>query len=201
MSDATTPSEPLHRVCPRCSVQSTVGGHYCPNCGASFDRRRSSRLSRRTVALGAAALLVIAAVGTGILVKNSSDTKTEARAEAALAEEAAVAEEQEAARLEAAQRASDASERTQRGEVVVQLEDNITKDAKELVDDDLLEGPIKSSSCTATGGGSTDDLTALTGTFECIAVNKEGDDGTASGYAYNGTIDWQSGELTWQLGG
>jgi len=55
--------------------------------------------------------------------------------------------------------------------------------------------------CAATGGGSTDDLTARTGTFGCLAVNKENKDDTASGYSYAGTIDWDTGELTWQLGG
>ncbi len=63
----------------------------------------------------------------------------------------------------------------------------------------FLEGPILSASCTATGGGSTDDLTARTGTFDCIAVNEENKDDTVSGYGYAGTLDWDTGSATWHL--
>jgi len=73
-----------------------------------------------------------------------------------------------------------------RAKLVKALEVQVTKDAKEKVKEDLLEGPIKYSSCTATGGGSVDDLTALTGTVECLAVNKENNDETVEGWRYSG---------------
>ncbi len=92
------------------------------------------------------------------------------------------------------------AERDTRASTVEELEKNITKSAKEAVDEGVLEGPIKRSSCTATGG-SVDDLTALTATFECLAINEEHDDGSASGYQYSGTVDWDSGQMQWQLGG
>lgn len=115
-----------------------------------------------------------------------------------MAERQAEAERRDA---ELTQAAADATERSARRELVTDLEKNITKHAKRAVEDDLLDGPIMYTSCTATGGGSADDLTALTGTFECLAVNEERDDGTASGYGYAGTTDWDTGEMTWQLGG
>ncbi len=62
-----------------------------------------------------------------------------------------------------------------------------------------LTGPILSASCTPLGGGSADDLTSLTGTFECIAVNKENVDGTSSGYRFSATIN-SNKDYTWHLG-
>lgn len=125
------------------------------------------------------------------------------RGDAEAAEQAQRERDDEAEKLErqeANERAADQSEREHRTTLVEELEKNITNSAKEAVDDGVLEGPILSSSCTATGG-SVDDLTSLTGTFSCIAVNKENDDGTANGFEYAGTVDWDSGELQWQLGG
>jgi hypothetical protein len=68
------------------------------------------------------------------------------------------------------------------------------------VADGTLEGPILRSVCTATGAGSADDLTALTGTFDYLAVTEKNSDGTERGYSYAGTI-WEAGRITWQLNG
>ena len=43
------------------------------------------------------------------------------------------------------------------------------------------------------------DLTALTGTFECIAVNKKNADGSSSGYRFSAAINWGK-DYTWHLG-
>ena len=83
--------------------------------------------------------------------------------------------------------------------MVTQLEASILKDAKDRVNAQTLTGPILSVSCTALGGGSSDVLTSLTGTFECIAVNKKNADGSSSGYRFSGTINWGK-DYTWHLG-
>lgn len=193
MSEPQLPQDTFTRVCRKCSTQSTGSGRFCPNCGKSFERGRSNRINRKALIIGALAFALIAASGTGLVLKNRHDDQVEATrvANAEEAEEERVAEEQAAA---------DEAERDLRNDYVKELEKNITKDAKDNVRNGLLDGPILKSSCTATGGGSTDDLTALTGTFECIAVNKEDKDGTMSGYSYSGTIDWESAELSWHLG-
>lgn len=121
-------------------------------------------------------------------------------AEKAEEEAAKEAEEKAAAEL-AAQEAADEAERDSRREQVTFLQQTITKDARKGVAEYLLEGPILRTVCTATGGGSADDLTALTGTFDCLAVSEKHSDGTESGYGYAGTIDWESGRVSWQLGG
>jgi hypothetical protein len=68
-----------------------------------------------------------------------------------------------------------------------------------MVNAQTLTGPILSVSCTALGGGSSDDLTSLTGTFECIAVNQKNADGSSSGYRFSATINWNK-DYTWHLG-
>ncbi|MCD9198316.1 hypothetical protein [Aeromicrobium wangtongii] len=142
-------------------------------------------------------LVLLGAAGSALAVKQHRDDLAADRAAAA-----AERQENRAANAAAdAQEEANETERASRRDLIEALQEQITKDAKKKVADDLLDGPILYSSCTATGGGSTDDLTALTGTFECIAVNKENDDGTASGYRYAGTAEWDSGSITWKLGG
>lgn len=192
----TEPLDQPTRTCRRCSTTTSVPGDFCPSCGTSFVRR-SRRPSRRTVIVATVVAVLVGAGAAGLLVKQHADQQTADRAAAASER----LDRQRAGDAAAAQVEADAAERSARADLVEALQDEVTKDAKEKVDDDLLEGPILYSSCTATGGGSTDDLTALTGTFECLAVNEENADGTASGYRYSGTADWGSGSYTWRLGG
>ncbi|WP_431446575.1 hypothetical protein [Aeromicrobium sp.] len=188
-------TDPPLRVCPKCSAQSQVEGDFCPRCGTSYDRMRRRRPGRRSIIVGGAVLLLILGAGTGLVLKDRHDQQVQEDRAAALAEEHAEAEQAE---LDA-QSEADESEREQRRDLIVELEKLIKKDAKANVKQGFLEGPILSASCTATGGGSTDDLTARTGTFDCIAVNEENKDDTVSGYGYAGTLDWDTGSATWHL--
>jgi hypothetical protein len=193
MNDVT---ENPTRICRKCSVASSTEGDFCPSCGASYVRR-SRRPSGKVVIIGLIGLIIVSAAVGGILIKHRNDAAAADRAEAA-----SQRQERRAANLaEAEQTEADESERSARADLVEALEEQVTKDAKEKVADDLLEGPILYSSCTATGGGSTDDLTALNGTFECMAVNTENADGTVSGYRYSGTAEWGTGSISWRLGG
>ena len=184
------------RTCRRCSTTTATPGDFCPACGTSYVRR-SRRPSRRSVIAAAVAVVLLGGAAAGVVVKRQSDADARDRAAAASDRR----DRREANAAADAQAEADEAERSERASLVEELQDQVTKDAKEKVDDDLLEGPILYSSCTATGGGSTDDLTALTGTFECLAVSTENADGTASGYRYSGTADWGSGSYTWRLGG
>jgi len=49
-------------------------------------------------------------------------------------------------------------------------------------------------------GGSSQNLGQSTGTYSCIAVYQTNIDGTQSGYRYTGTINFDTGDETWQLG-
>lgn len=194
MSTPNTDDQPT-RVCRRCSAESTTTGSFCPSCGSSYVRG-SRRPSRKALVAGLVAVLLVAGVGSGIAVKRHQDAVDRDRVAAADAREA----EQFAQDATDRKDAVDEAEREQRRTLVMMLEERITKDAKDLVTDGTLDGPIEYSSCTATGGGSDDDLTALTGTFDCMAVNKENDDGTVSGYSYQGTAEWSTGSITWIFG-
>lgn len=56
-----------------------------------------------------------------------------------------------------------------------------------------------SASCNPVSG-STDDLTDITTSFDCFVATKDNADGTQSGYFFNATVNWNSGEYTYGLG-
>lgn len=194
----------LTRVCSKCSVQSASTGDFCPNCGRSYQRRGVSRRTRVIVGLVLAAV-VLGAGTTGAVAKvrhnhaaKTAQAAADARA-AKLAKEKAKAKVA-AARKRAAKRAANNAERLDRHAAVKQMEQSITKDARKDVASGVLDGPILYSTCDPLGGGSTDDLTALTTTFSCLAVNKKNNDGTVSGYSFHATQNWTTGSYSWGLG-
>lgn len=186
---------PVTRVCPRCSAQNVGAGQFCPQCGTSYVKVSRRPTRRQSVVMAVVAALVLAGVG-GIVAKRQHDASQREDVAAASKDLAA----DRAREADEAQAEADDAERTARDDLVTYLEDQITQDAKESVSDGVLDGPIKFTQCTATGGGSTDDLTALTGTFECLAANVEKDDGTIEGYAYSGTAEWETGSISWRFG-
>ncbi|UNK45219.1 hypothetical protein [Arthrobacter sulfonylureivorans] len=196
------------KVCRKCSVQSQTNGNFCPQCGATYTARRTGVKVTKKLALITAAVIVLGGTGTGIAfgVQHSNQVKEEQAAAAAqAAEEAAAAEatkraEEEAAEALAEQEAEDAAARLIRETIVTALEKSVQKDAKGRAKDGSLTGPIKRTECTPLGGGSVDDLTAITGTFECIAVNEVRDDGSESGYVFSATVNWDEASYSWHLG-
>jgi type II secretory pathway pseudopilin PulG len=191
------------RVCPKCSAQGLTSGDHCPHCGASYTRRKgrlrgASRRAKLIVG-GVVAVLLIGGSVTGVLLKLQHDNDVAATHKQQRQE----AQRQAAAQTQAQQAIDQANQekRTLRAGIVTSLQDSVTKDATKNVDQGLLTGPISSTSCTPVGGGSTDDLTAHTGNFSCIAVNKTNGDGTSEGYRYSATVNYDDGSYTWHLGG
>lgn len=200
--------EPPTKVCPKCSVQTQTAGSFCPHCGASYaGGRKFPKFSKRVVLI-AVGLLIVAIAGLTIALSIQHNNQVNAeRAAAAAATEAQKEREAEEARASAAASAeaaakeeADSAERENRKAIVSALEASILKDAKSRVDKGVLDGPISRAACTPLGGGSTDDLTAITGTFECIAVNKTEADGSESGYRFSATINWNEASYSWHLG-
>jgi len=195
------------KVCRHCSVQSETTGEYCPHCGRPYTKGARSK-SMQWVAVSVLAALVVAGATTGALVlKGRHDhavhlqaVAAQRKAAAEAAAKAQAARQAAAAKRAAAKRAADQRERQQRHQAVRYMEKTITKDAQKDVDSGLLDGPILRTTCDPLGGGSTDDLTALTTTFSCLAVNKKNNDGTVSGYAYSATMNWTKGSFSWHLG-
>jgi type II secretory pathway pseudopilin PulG len=190
------------RVCPRCAAVAQVAGDYCPHCGQPYMAAvANSGISRRVkVALvGLLALLVLGGAGAAIAIKLHHDSQVAAQHRRAVA--AAQARQAAAAQAQQQQQAQQAAETTQRQTMETSLQNAITKDAQQSVDNGVLTGPILSTSCTPLSGGSSESLSSASGTYTCLAVNKLNPDGTSSGYHYSGTIDFTTGTSTWRLGG
>lgn len=193
------------KVCRKCSVQSLTVGGYCPSCGTPYvARRRFANVNKRLVAVAAAVLIIaVAGIAVSLNIQHTNQVNAE-QAAAASAAEAENKRQAEAARASQAaadaKQAADAAKRAQRKLIVTSLEDSILKDAESRVGKGILEGPITRASCTPLGGGSSDDLTAITGTFQCIAVNKTEADGSSSGYRFSATVNWNDASYSWHLG-
>lgn len=197
--------EPQTKVCRKCSVQSLTVGGYCPSCGAPYvARRRFANVNKRLLFIAAAVLVaVIAGIGITANIQHTNQINAE-QAAAASAAEAENKRKAEATRASeaaaAAKQAADATKRAQRKLIVTALEESVKKDAESRVTKGVLDGPITRASCTPLGGGSSDDLTAITGTFQCIAVNKTEGDGSSSGYRFSATVNWNDASYSWHLG-
>jgi hypothetical protein len=201
---------PPTKVCAKCSVQTETSGDFCPHCGNSYVARRR-RLGRKAgVGIVAAVVLLLGtAAGITLKVKHDRDQELKAAAAERLAAEEAAAEkaQEEAEAKEAARRkrreakaTAERAERHLRASLIKQMQKSITKDAKERVADGELEGPIYYTSCDPLGGGSVDDLTALTTTFECLAVNEKLGGGQVRGWVFSATANWDEGSWSWRLG-
>src|SRR3954464_2408397 len=74
------------KVCPQCSAQTQTAGAFCPQCGASYMRkRRKTRLTRRGRIARFVALAIVLAGGgaAGVILKLDHDSKAHAAAVAA----------------------------------------------------------------------------------------------------------------------
>lgn len=179
--------------------------------GAATSRpgsRGASQRGRRWVLFAAAAVLLLGVLGGGVAWKLAADQReAEAAAQAAASSSAAAeqaAEEQKEREREeaaaAAQEERDDAERQLRLESVTEIEASVQEMAEGHVADGIIDGPIIDVTCSPVGGGSTDDLTEQTTVFACFVANEDNGDGTMSGYGYNATMNWSTGEYTYSLG-
>lgn len=153
------------------------------------------------ISLAAVLLILIAGgVTTGVVMNNiHSQEVAQQRAEAAKKKAEAERAAEAAAAAEAAKEAADSAQRAERASTVTQVEASIKKMAEDDVAKGLIDGPVIAVKCNPVSG-STDDLTDTTTTFDCFVANKDNGDGTQSGYFFNATVNWTSGEYTYSLG-
>lgn len=202
VAEAVAPTQV--KVCPRCSVQDTTTGEFCPHCGARYAKRKRSKRSK--VIAGAVVLVVLlVAGGVAAALKISHDDDVAAQREKRhkqelLAAAAAKAEQQreelaaERARQEAA--ADRALDREIKKSIEHSMEKSITKDAKKNVDNGILEGPILGTQCDQAPGDARKSATP----YSCLAITKRSDDGTIEGYTFTATANLKTGEYRWHLG-
>lgn len=189
------------RVCPKCSTQERTAGQFCPHCGASYTKSRP-RFSRRAklVAGGLVLILTLAGAATGIVLKVHQDNQVAAQKRAAAA--AAQAQQQQAQQQQATQNAQNQATQSAHQDLVNALQKSVTQDAQKDVDNGTLNGPaITTSNCTPSDGSSVTDPSVHTASFTCIAVNQTSGDGTQQGYRFSGTVNYDSGQYSWHLGG
>lgn len=153
------------------------------------------------IALAAVLVLLIAGGVSAVVVSNNVHAQQVADAKAATKKKAdeKKAEEEAAASAAAVKQAADDAKRLQRQQTVTEVEGAIMKMAEDDVSKGVLNGPVLTVSCSPVSG-STDDLTDTTTTFDCFAANKDNGDGTQSGYFFNATVNWTSGQYTYGLG-
>jgi hypothetical protein len=192
------------KVCPKCSVQETTAGEFCPHCGARYAKKRRSKRTKVT-ALAALGALVLAGGATAAVLKVSSDDaaqqKRDERHQAEVAAEAAQAAQakREAQAKEVADHEAAAQRKLDRqlsSIIVHEMEKRITKDAKKDVDLGVLEGPILGTDCSPAAGGGTKSATP----YDCMAITTRNDDGTIQGYNFSATANMKNGSFTWKLG-
>ncbi len=195
------------RLCPHCAALSQTSGDFCPHCGSRFIAAGRAGVSTRVkvAALCVLAVFVLGGAGVGVAIKVHHDNQVAAQhrqaAAAARAHQLAVQRAQAARRAQqAAQQAQRAAEISQRQSLEGQLQTAITNDATQKAYAGVLfNGPALSTTCTPISGGSSQDLSRSTGTYSCLAIYQNNGDGTSSGYGYTGIINFDTGNMTWQL--
>ncbi|MCW3050540.1 MAG: hypothetical protein JWO74_4824 [Solirubrobacterales bacterium] len=203
------------KVCPKCSVAERTRGAFCAHCGASYDRaaarRRRPRPSRRVTLTLLAVVILLAGggVAAAMIVQHNNDQKAQRAHEAVLrrrAQErhlealAKAAADRAAAAARRGKEEQDAATRGVRRSLVNDLRKAITKDARQRVDEGLLDGPIYGTQCDPIGGGNASNLDARTGRYSCLAYNKKNNDGTISGYGFMATVNFEKFTYQWHLG-
>lgn len=197
------------RLCPHCATLSRTSGDFCPHCGLRFTGKVRDGISRGVKIAVAAlfVLVVLGGAGVAVAIKVHHDNQVAAQHRQAVAALKArqQAEQQRRQQLQQQQRqqqAQRAAEVSSRQALEGQLQTNITKDATQKASQGFLtSGPAQSTTCTRASGGSSQNLSEASGTYSCIAVYQTNSDGTQSGYRYSGTINFDTGMLTWQPGG
>lgn len=185
-------------------MQSRTFARHCPNCGASYVRglRRFRRRGTRLLVILGPILLLLAGAGAGAYLKLDHDAEVRQEKQEATEARERKAREEERQRQQAAQAQADADalEVDLRQDSVTDLERAVKKDAEENVGLGLFTGPITQVQCDAVDGN-LDDLSVDAIKFDCLAANQENDDGTIEGYRYSSSIDFESGQMRWRLGG
>jgi Protein of unknown function (DUF2510) len=150
----------------------------------------------KTLIVAGAIVVVLLLAGGGWAFKSSADAAT-AHTALVAKKHAAIVEAQDEA---AAKAAKIAAERATRKAQIPGIEASVKAMAVKDVADGVLDGPVLDSTCTPVGGGSTNALDSSSTVFLCFVGTVKNTDGTETGYDFNATMDWSTGEYTYGLG-
>jgi hypothetical protein len=185
------------RVCPHCSTESRTAGEFCPICGAHFTRTGMSRIAKIAV-VGGVGLLAFAGTAAGVIAYTGKiDDQITHRQNLATAYRAAQTREQARQDAEAQQQTEVAA----RQDLVRAAERSISRDMRKRSQEAyaIVDGPILGTQCNPVAGKDIADTTATSMDFDCLAYNKRV--GTQlEGYNVSATLDFDTGQYTWQLG-
>lgn len=176
-----------------------------PPTGSPVSRQPTSKpqMSKRTkilLGIGAGLVVLVAASGIGWkMVVDNQAAIAQAEEEQRIADEEQAEIEAEQDRLEAQMLLEEAA-RDARKASIEGIQDSVKSMAEGHIADGLLTGPIIEVTCSPVGGGSTDDLDQSTTVFGCFVANKDNGDGTMTGYHYNATMNWDTGQYTYGMG-
>lgn len=152
----------------------------------------ADRVSRGTIGLYVIAILALALGGVAV---GYLKAVLDADRQIILAVQAS---EGYAASAAAKADAADA-ERVRRKHKVTEIEASLKKYAEQLVEKDVIEGPIQEVSCDPVGG-SSDIMLAETTAFSCVAWNHDNGDGSRSGDKFNARMNWSDDEFVYGFG-
>ncbi len=202
---------PRPRLCRNCGNEEATASRTCPRCGTPYAELQDPGMSRRTkrrLALGALAAIIVLAAAGALIVPAVQHSKKQADARSRAEDRAAFAAERR--RLAVDQRlhtaaapgsraalhalpAAALTARLQSG-----LEAAITADARARVRAHSIQGPILRTDCTALPGAAGPPL----GRYSCVAVNNEILRGTraragALGYPFWAIVDFRRLTYRW----
>ncbi|MCP2370878.1 Sec-independent protein translocase protein TatA [Agromyces terreus] len=177
-----------------------------PSTGAIV-RAPRPLLARRTRWLIVASVTLVVLLAAGGLAWKASSDAAATKAAAEVAAELKAEQEADAKRIEDNKRATEKREAAEeqaelesRNASVDDIEAGVKKMAEGHASDGVIDGPIIDVTCSPVDGGSLDDIAEQTTVFSCFASNKDNGDGTMSGYSYNATMNWTTGQFTYGLG-
>jgi hypothetical protein len=173
------------RTCPRCGVAERTREEHCPHCGYSYFDRPPAQLRRRKLAVIAAgaAVLVAAAVGLVMLLRDNSSRSARADVQHA---RLVTAEIRRLRRVQAPHRgaatalkpapgASAAQQLAARHRFVLAVQDAITADVHRRIAAGEIQGPVSHTDCgpfLRAPDAVPDDrvLSKPIGRYDCVAI-------------------------------
>jgi hypothetical protein len=210
--DVAAALAPRERRCPACGTVQRDGGRRCSNCGADLTARAPRRIPWRPLLLGAAAVIVLAAVAVPVIgglrddAAGERDRAAMRQAQLREAERARQVRNMRPVRAAGPPAAAGEDPLAHRERLLRFGERKITQDARTRVAAGTLDGDIKGTLCelfpeTEGRRAAEQDPATPAGRYDCVAFTsklKSAQDRIALfGHPFWLVIDYDRARLTW----